>query len=176
MIRRVLGPTFALCLAAAPARAQTPLLERVEHGFAQNGEVRIHYALLNEAGKESPLVVMIHGFPDYWYTWRDQMEALAPDFQVAAIDLRGYNLSDQPEGVASYAMPHLVGDVAAVIEHLGARHDTVPPDVLERAVEAEGGGRAPEAPVTDRRRLRGRRRPCPPGQDWARADSYRRWS
>jgi pimeloyl-ACP methyl ester carboxylesterase len=50
-----------------------------------------------------PLVVMIHGFPDYWLTWRHQMEALAPDYRVIAIDQRGYNLSDKQRSVGSTA-------------------------------------------------------------------------
>ena len=66
------------------------------HGFAQSGDVRIHYVTKGEG----PLVVMIHGFPDYWYTWRKQMPALAENFKVVAIDQRGYNESDQPEGVS----------------------------------------------------------------------------
>lgn len=84
-----------------------------EHGFAQSGDVRIHYVT---AGK-GPLVVMIHGFPDYWYTWRRQMPALAEHYRVVAIDQRGYNRSDQPVGVENYAMPKLVEDVEAVIRH-----------------------------------------------------------
>ncbi|MDE0272467.1 MAG: alpha/beta hydrolase, partial [Gammaproteobacteria bacterium] len=67
-----------------------------------------------------PLVVMIHGFPDYWYSWRHQMNALQDRFKVAAIDQRGYNRSGQPQGVDNYAMPLLVGDVAAVIAAEGA--------------------------------------------------------
>jgi pimeloyl-ACP methyl ester carboxylesterase len=59
----------------------------------------------------------LHGFPDYWYTWRDQMPALAKHFQVVAVDLRGYNQSDQPKGVDSYRMDKLVGDVLAVLKH-----------------------------------------------------------
>ena len=88
---------------------------RVKDGFADSNGVKIHYATLGEG----PLVVMIHGFPDYWYTWRHQMEGLADRFQVVAIDQRGYNLSDKPAGVASYDMKLLVGDVVAVIKHLG---------------------------------------------------------
>jgi pimeloyl-ACP methyl ester carboxylesterase len=84
-----------------------------EHGFADSGGVKIHFVVKGEG----PLLVMIHGFPDYWYTWRNQMPALAEHFKVVAIDLRGYNKSDKPEGVESYAMPHLVADVKAVIEH-----------------------------------------------------------
>jgi pimeloyl-ACP methyl ester carboxylesterase len=88
---------------------------RVRHGHADNDGVRIHYASLGSG----PLIVMIHGFPDYWYTWRDQMEGLSDRYQVVAIDQRGYNLSDKPEGVENYDMRFLVSDVAAVIKSLG---------------------------------------------------------
>jgi pimeloyl-ACP methyl ester carboxylesterase len=91
------------------------LLDRVEHGYADSAGVRIHYASLGQG----PLIVMLHGFPDFWYTWRHQMEALSPSYQVVAVDLRGYNLSDKPKGVESYDMSLLVSDVAGVIRHLG---------------------------------------------------------
>ena len=87
----------------------------VEHGYAQSGDVKIHYATIGEG----PLVVMIHGFPDFWYSWRHQMEGLKDNFKVVAIDQRGYNRSDQPEGNSNYAMANLIGDVAAVIRHFG---------------------------------------------------------
>jgi pimeloyl-ACP methyl ester carboxylesterase len=87
----------------------------VEHGYADNEGVKIHYASLGSG----PLIVMIHGFPDYWYTWRNQMVALAPRYQTVALDLRGYNLSDKPKGAQKYAMRQLLGDVQAVIRHLG---------------------------------------------------------
>ena len=88
------------------------LLEEVTHGYADNNGVKIHYVKTGQG----PLVVMIHGFPDYWYTWRHQINALKENFTVVAMDQRGYNLSDQPEGLTAYAMPNLVGDVAAVIK------------------------------------------------------------
>ena len=91
------------------------LLDKVEHGYADNNGVKIHYVSLGQG----PLVVMIHGFPDFWYTWRRQMEGLSDQFQVVAVDLRGYNDSDKPKGVENYAMPVLAGDIAAVIRHLG---------------------------------------------------------
>lgn len=91
------------------------LLERVTYGYVDSRGVNIHYATLGQG----PLVVMIHGFPDFWYTWRHQMVALAPHFQVVAIDQRGYNKSDKPTGGEHYAMQHLVGDVAAVVRHFG---------------------------------------------------------
>lgn len=98
------------------ATVAQPLHERVSHHYAQNGDVNIHYVALGTG----PLVVMIHGFPDFWYTWREQMTALAPNYRVIAMDNRGYNLSDQPEGVDAYATPNLVADVAAVIKAEGA--------------------------------------------------------
>ena len=58
---------------------------RVKQGYADSNGVKIHYASLGSG----PLVVMIHGFPDFWYTWRDQMEALSDTYQCVAIDQRG---------------------------------------------------------------------------------------
>ena len=84
-----------------------------QHGFADSDGVKIHYV---SAGN-GPLVVMIHGFPDYWYSWRHQIPELAKRFHVVAIDQRGYNKSDQPEGVASYRADKLVADVRAVVKH-----------------------------------------------------------
>ncbi len=86
---------------------------QVQHGYAQNGETKIHFASLGEG----PLVVMIHGFPDFWYTWRDQMESLSSSYQTVAMDQRGYNRSDQPEGQEHYAIHHLVEDVRQVVLH-----------------------------------------------------------
>jgi pimeloyl-ACP methyl ester carboxylesterase len=88
---------------------------RVAHGYADSNGVKIHYASLGKG----PLILMIHGFPDFWYTWRVQMEALSDKFQCVAIDQRGYNLSDKPKGVENYSVRFLVGDVKAVIKSLG---------------------------------------------------------
>ena len=95
--------------------ANADIEDRVEHGYADSNGVKIHYVSLGQG----PLIVMIHGFPDYWYTWRSQMDALSTNYQVVALDMRGYNLSDKPKGVENYDMRLLVGDVAAVIHHLG---------------------------------------------------------
>ena len=92
-----------------------PLWDRVEHGYANNAGVKIHYATTGKG----PLVVMIHGFPDFWYSWRHQMDALSSDYQVVAIDQRGYNKSDAPAGDENYSMRYLTSDVAAVIKALG---------------------------------------------------------
>lgn len=87
----------------------------VTHHYADNNGVRIHYVTIGE-GQTS--IVMIHGFPDFWYTWRNQMIALMSKYQVAAIDLRGYNLSDKPQGGEYYLMRHLISDIQAVMRHL----------------------------------------------------------
>lgn len=114
--RFVLISMFALTTLPNSAPGEEPNLEaRVEHGYATNNGVRIHYASLGKG----PLVLMIHGFPDYWFTWRYQMDALATDHQVVAMDQRGYNLSDKPKGAENYDMRLLVEDVAAVIRQLG---------------------------------------------------------
>ncbi len=84
-----------------------------EEGFADSQGVKIHYVTRGKG----PLVVLIHGFPDFWYSWRDQMPALAKHFQVVAIDQRGYNKSDQPKGVENYTIDKLVEDVRAVLKH-----------------------------------------------------------
>jgi pimeloyl-ACP methyl ester carboxylesterase/Ca2+-binding EF-hand superfamily protein len=92
------------------------VLNLVTHHFAENDGVKIHYASLGKG----PLIIMIHGFPDFWYTWREQMIPLSKaGFQVVAIDQRGYNESDKPKGVDQYGMDLLVNDVAAVIRDTG---------------------------------------------------------
>jgi epoxide hydrolase 4 len=115
-----LALTLALALPLPPPQAD--LFDRVTHGYATSeGGVKIHYATLGKG----PLVVMIHGFPDFWYSWRHQMEGLSSQYQVVAIDQRGYNLSDKPAGVENYDMKLLVTDVAAVIKHLGRDKATI---------------------------------------------------
>lgn len=87
--------------------------DQVQHGFVDSHGVKIHYATLGKG----PVVVMIHGFPDFWYTWRAQIAGLADRFQVVAIDQRGYNLSDKPQGQENYDASLLVDDVRAVVQH-----------------------------------------------------------
>src|SRR5215813_12055522 len=108
---------LSIHLIAPALAADNDIDKRVVDGYADSGGVKIHYAALGD--KKNPLIVMIHGFPDFWYTWRDQMAALSSEYYVVAIDQRGYNLSDKPKGVENYDMRLLVGDVIAVIKHLG---------------------------------------------------------
>src|SRR5512144_1416695 len=91
-----LAVLVAVALPSRPAAGgAVDVFDRVAHGYADHDGVQIHYATLGSRGR---LVVMIHGFPDFWYTWRDQMRVLSHRYRVAAIDQRGYNLSDRPVG------------------------------------------------------------------------------
>ncbi len=114
-LMKMFGAAVLLVAAAASPVLAADIDDRVTHGYADSNGVKIHYAKMGSG----PLIVMIHGFPDYWYTWRDQMEGLADRFTVVAMDQRGYNLSDKPAGVENYDMRLLVGDVIAVIKDVG---------------------------------------------------------
>ena len=113
---RCLAAVFAVALSAAWAvRAEDA---EVAHHYTDNDGVIIHYVT---AGASGPLVVMIHGFPDFWYSWNEQIKALQSTHRVAAIDQRGYNRSDKPKGLENYAIPKLISDVAAVIRDMGEK-------------------------------------------------------
>ncbi|MCY3572387.1 MAG: alpha/beta hydrolase [Chloroflexi bacterium] len=90
------------------------------HGHATTNGVRLHYV---EQG-EGPLVLLLHGFPEHWYSWRFQIAPLADaGFRVVAPDLRGYNLSDKPRG--GYDIKNLTKDVRGLIRALGETSATV---------------------------------------------------
>src|SRR5918998_1690848 len=93
---------------------------RVElaHRYADIGDVRLHYV---EAG-EGPLGLVLHGVPQFWYQWRNQVPALVEaGFRVVAPDMRGYNLSDKPPGVRAYRVEQLARDVERLILACGER-------------------------------------------------------
>lgn len=117
-----LGTSAASAGAAAVTDRDLAAFERrLRSRYAANRGVRLHYAI---AGR-GPLVLFVHGFPGWWWTWRHQMAAVAANHTVAAMDLRGYNLSGQPAGVAGYGIRDLAADVRAVIAHAGHRRATV---------------------------------------------------
>src|SRR6202007_1731983 len=88
----------------------------LREGYAEVGDQRLHYV---EAG-EGPLVVLLHGFPEFWYGGRGQIEPLAAaGFRVVAPDMRGYNLSSKPDGVDEYDTARLASDIRGLIEERG---------------------------------------------------------
>ena len=89
---------------------------RISFGYADVGDVKLHYA---KAGDGEKLVILLHGFPEFWYSWRHQLVALSDAYTVVAPDMRGYNLSDKPLNKADYAIDNLVGDIVGLIHHFG---------------------------------------------------------
>jgi len=89
----------------------------ITHAYADVNGVRLHYA---EAGAGDSLVILLHGFPEFWYTWRPQLAALAAKHHVVAPDMRGYNLSAKPPNVSDYRIETVALDVVGLIDHFGA--------------------------------------------------------
>ena len=83
-------------------------------------EVKIHY--VEKGDRSKPLMLFLHGFPEFWFSWRYQMEHFSQDYHCVAMDMRGYNDSDKPEGIIEYRLEHLCNDVKAVIEGKIAYH------------------------------------------------------
>lgn len=86
-----------------------------QHGYVQTNGVRLHYV----SQGDGPLLLLLHGFPEFWYSWRHQIAALSRTHRVVALDLRGYNDSDKPAAVADYRMDVLVQDTIGVVQSLG---------------------------------------------------------
>ncbi len=88
----------------------------LEHGNLETNGINIHYV---EQG-EGPLVVMCHGFPESWYSWRHQLPALAEaGFRAVAPSMRGYGLTDAPQNIDAYTITHLIGDIVGLVNGLG---------------------------------------------------------
>jgi epoxide hydrolase 4 len=104
----------------------TPAMQTdaIRHSFADVNGVRLHYASAGVgagtgagAGK---LILFLHGFPEFWYAWRNQLVEFGKSSLAVAPDLRGYNLSSKPEEVERYKMGELARDIRELIAHLGA--------------------------------------------------------
>ncbi len=91
-------------------------MSEITFDYAQIGAVNLHYA---KAGSGEKLVILLHGFPEFWYSWRHQLAALSDEYTVVAPDLRGYNLSDKPNNAADFAIENLVDDVVGLIYYFG---------------------------------------------------------
>src|SRR5262249_45148495 len=103
----------------APATGLPDLGTEVREGYAEVGDdVKLHYV---EAG-DGPLIVLLHGFPEFWYGWRLQIAPLvAAGFRVVAPDTRGYHLSSKPEDFKAYDVDLLAADIRGLIGELGAK-------------------------------------------------------
>lgn len=94
--------------------------EAFEEITFQNGDMRLHAVAAGNA--EAPVLILLHGFPEFWFAWRHQIEPLAEaGFRVIVPDQRGYNKSSKPKSVGAYATDELVSDVIAVADQLGRK-------------------------------------------------------
>ena len=86
-----------------------------EHEYADVNSINLHYVTVGH-GK---LMMFLHGFPEFWYEWKNQLAEFGRDYQAVAPDMRGYNLSSKPADVAQYRIKHLIEDVRSLAEYLG---------------------------------------------------------
>ncbi|ACK73547.1 alpha/beta hydrolase fold protein [Gloeothece citriformis PCC 7424] len=91
------------------------LQEGWRNGFIKTNGINLHYVTAGE-GK---LMLMLHGFPEFWYSWRHQIPEFSQDHKVVALDLRGYNDSDKPQSQDAYKLQEIVADIEGVITALG---------------------------------------------------------
>ncbi len=97
-------------------------MPEVTHRTIETNGIRLHVA---EQG-EGPLVILCHGFPECWYSWRHQLGALAKaGFRAVAPDLRGYGRSDRPEEVEKYTILHDIGDIVGLVDAFGAQQAVI---------------------------------------------------
>jgi pimeloyl-ACP methyl ester carboxylesterase len=138
--RRILSAASALAVSVAlaePLKAATgepggiapgptswvdPVMPEVTHRMIGTNGIRLHVA---EQG-DGPLIILCHGFPECWYSWRHQLPALASaGFRVVAADLRGYGRSDRPEEVEKYTILDNIGDIVGLVDALGAKQAVI---------------------------------------------------
>jgi pimeloyl-ACP methyl ester carboxylesterase len=91
------------------------LQESWQHQYITGNGIQLHYVTQGDG----PLMLMLHGFPEFWYSWRHQIREFAKDYKVVALDLRGYNDSDKPSALSAYRVSELMLDVSGVIKGLG---------------------------------------------------------
>jgi epoxide hydrolase 4 len=90
--------------------------DKIKFGYAQIGAINLHFAT---AGEGEKLVILLHGFPELWYSWRHQIAALSDEYTIVAPDMRGYNLSDKSPKIEDYQIEKLVDDVIGLIHYFG---------------------------------------------------------
>lgn len=93
----------------------------MEHHFAEVNDIRMHYVTAGSG----PVMLFAHGFPEFWYEWRRQLEEFGRDHLAVAPDLRGYNLTSKPQSVEQYRVKYLIDDLRALAAHVGAKKFTL---------------------------------------------------
>ncbi|ELT96409.1 hypothetical protein CAPTEDRAFT_176175 [Capitella teleta] len=88
-----------------------------EHKFARMKHITLHY--VEKGDQNKPLMLFIHGFPEFWYSWRHQLKEFSDTHRCVAVDMRGYNESDKPHGVENYSIDKLSADIKELVLYLG---------------------------------------------------------
>lgn len=109
------GLITAILPSHAHAQSPGPVFQ---DDYADVNGVRLHYASVGQG----PLVLFLHGYPSFWYQWKDQMIEMGRDHRAVGVDMRGYNLSSKPEGLEPYKMNHLVEDVRQFAGKIGGNN------------------------------------------------------
>ncbi len=113
--RTGLSTIAVLAVVGSTLMAESNKVPKLKDQYAEVNGVKLHYV---SAGK-GPLIIFLHGFPEFWYEWKNQLEEFGKDHLAVAPDMRGYNLSSKPEPLDQYQVKYMVEDVRALAEHLG---------------------------------------------------------
>ena len=97
--------------------AETPTAIQTNQFAPLSNGIRLHFASAGQKGR--PLLLFVHGFPEFWYEWHAQLVEFGRDYFAVAPDLRGFNLSDMPTDPSAYRAKHIVDDLRCLIQHLG---------------------------------------------------------
>lgn len=79
--------------------------------------IKLHY--VEKGDPKNPLIIFVHGFPEFWYSWRHQLKEFSKDYWTIAIDQRGYGQSDKPSNVDEYLTHKMADDINALVKYLG---------------------------------------------------------
>jgi len=107
-----------LAIGLPAARQAQTARAAFQDNYAEVNGVRLHYASVGQG----PLVLFLHGYPSFWYQWKDQMAEMGRDHFAVGLDMRGYNLSSRPESVEAYKMPLLIEDVRRFVEKIAGKN------------------------------------------------------
>jgi len=90
-------------------------MEQFQSRYADVNGIRLHYITVGQGN----LIMFVHGFPEFWGEWENQLVEFGKEYQAVALDMRGYNLSSKPADVDAYHAKHLIEDLRALAQHLG---------------------------------------------------------